>query len=797
MADPDDISPAPTSSAGSSLPGVDWDARQANPVRRMLNALERLSLALETPIVRWVRNPAFNPLYHTGTITVLLLLVILVTGVYLTFFYQQFGFDASYVAVGRIESNLVGRTMRALHRYASQAAVVVGLLHAWRTFFQDRFRGARWLAWVSGVVMAVMVWAIGVTGYWLVWDERAQLLNFSLYRLIDGFPAGAAFIVDYLAGPAAGSGWVIMLLLLVLHLGLSALVGLFFWLHIKRLNRPKLLPPRYWNIALLGVFVLVSLALPVRMLAAADQPLLPAVLPLDPFYLGYLPLALRQGPWLFWGAAALLALAAGLIPWLLWRRPLEPIRIAEAQCTGCTLCAADCPYKALSMVPRTDGRRHKFVALLDPSLCVSCGICIGSCGPEALSFNLPARRQDQSWEDALRLALQQDSRPIDVIFTCERHAVQGARRLLDLAQPASLELPEGDAARRMVVPVTCLGMVHPDWAGRALQAGAARVQMLGCPPEDCANREGNLWLQRRLDRLRLPKLRTALAQAPVFSEWLAPNDFRRAIAGPQRRAPATAYDLRISSANWKTFLPALGLLALAVLLQMLVNDLPYRAFPESQALVEITLEHHTGNPISGLPVGSAAPEANLADPIRLVLLLDEQAVLDQFYQPQGEGLNQQARIFEQQFLPAGEHQLRLELYEPGQAQPQVLYDAATQLTARQALRLAFHDQPTRGDPAAGERLFSGTAFGKNAGCANCHSLQPEDNRVGPSLAGVAQRAASRVPGLGAEEYLRQSIIDPTAYTVPGYSKGQMPPLSERLTEQELLDLLAFLMTLQQ
>ena len=54
--------------------------------------LERLSLAVERPIVRWVRSPQWNPLYHTGTITLFALLIILVTGIYLTLFFQ-FGFD--------------------------------------------------------------------------------------------------------------------------------------------------------------------------------------------------------------------------------------------------------------------------------------------------------------------------------------------------------------------------------------------------------------------------------------------------------------------------------------------------------------------------------------------------------------------------------------------------------------------------------------------------------------------------------------------------------------------------------
>jgi ferredoxin len=38
------------------------------------------------------------------------------------------------------------------------------------------------------------------------------------------------------------------------------------------------------------------------------------------------------------------------------------------------------------MIPRTDGARPKFQADIDPNLCVSCGVCIGSCPDNALAF---------------------------------------------------------------------------------------------------------------------------------------------------------------------------------------------------------------------------------------------------------------------------------------------------------------------------------------------------------------------------------------------------------------------------
>ena len=109
-------------------PSVDWKTRLDSPSRKLLGFLEGISLRLEAPIQWLIHDPRFNPLYHTGTITIFLLVVILLTGIYLTMFYP-FGFTFSYLAVSKIESNLIGRIIRALHRYASDAAVIFGLLH--------------------------------------------------------------------------------------------------------------------------------------------------------------------------------------------------------------------------------------------------------------------------------------------------------------------------------------------------------------------------------------------------------------------------------------------------------------------------------------------------------------------------------------------------------------------------------------------------------------------------------------------------------------------------------------------
>lgn len=109
------------------------------------------------------------------------------------------------------------------------------------------------------------------------------------------------------------------------------------------------------------------------------------------------------------------------------------------------------------------------------------------------------------------------------------------------------------------------------------------------------------------------------------------------------------------------------------------------------------------------------------------------------------------------------------------------------------------------DPVAqGQALFRASP----PGCGACHSTAPGVNLVGPTLAGIPQRAAERIrspdyhgKATDAAGYIRESIEDPNAYVVQGptfSSAGHslMPTgLGQTLGSQKVEQLVAYLMTL--
>ncbi|MGH2581646.1 MAG: c-type cytochrome [Anaerolineales bacterium] len=92
----------------------------------------------------------------------------------------------------------------------------------------------------------------------------------------------------------------------------------------------------------------------------------------------------------------------------------------------------------------------------------------------------------------------------------------------------------------------------------------------------------------------------------------------------------------------------------------------------------------------------------------------------------------------------------------------------------------------------------GQAVFFQAGCNACHTITGiSSGTVGPVLDGLTSRAGSTVSGLSAEDYIRQSILEPSAYVVEGFQDGVMPQtFGDTLSEEQISDLVAFLLTLQ-
>jgi mono/diheme cytochrome c family protein len=115
----------------------------------------------------------------------------------------------------------------------------------------------------------------------------------------------------------------------------------------------------------------------------------------------------------------------------------------------------------------------------------------------------------------------------------------------------------------------------------------------------------------------------------------------------------------------------------------------------------------------------------------------------------------------------------------------------------QAVGTALDTPLPQGNADNGKNLFTAQ------GCAACHSLKPGEKIVGPSLAGIASQAGEIIKApdykgkaTSAALYIHESIVQPSAYVVPGFLDGVMPKDfgAAKLSAQDLADLIAFLLT---
>ncbi len=489
--------------------------------------------------------PAWDPLYELGALGFFFYWIVAVRGIYVYILFDT-GITEAYGSVEYMthEQWYLGGVMRSLHRYASDGMVLVMVIHIVREFALDRYRGAHWFTWVTGVPILWFVVAAGITGYWLVWDRLAQYVAVVTTEWLDQLPIfGEPIARNFLTPERLDDRF--FTLMVFMHIAVPLLLLLVLWIHLQRVSRPRINPGRGLAVGMFLMLLALSLVKPATSQGPADLTVVPSVVGLDWFYLGFYPL-FEQWPGIAsWGMVLALTLILMVLPWLppLRRAPAAVVDLAN--CNGCVRCANDCPYSAITMLPRTDGRAFAREAVVNPDLCVSCGICAGSC-PTSMPFrrasalipgiDLPALTMAALRDQVHAASAGLSAGPRIMAFGCDFGA--DVTRLND-GRTAGLSLP-------------CIGMLPPSFIDYVLSRDVADgVFLTGCAKGACRYRFGIAWTEARLAGERDPHLRARVPRDRLAIHWLgrsqgqelerALTDFAarlEGLASPEVEAPA-------------------------------------------------------------------------------------------------------------------------------------------------------------------------------------------------------------------------------------------------------------------
>jgi len=489
-------------------------------VSKRVNPVKRCYLMLED----WFNlsfGPVWNPLYHLGTLTFFFFWVVLVSGLYLFIFFDT-SIAGAFASVENITHTqwYAGGIMRSLHRYASDAAVITILLHMFREFALGRFHGFRWWPWFTGVPALWFVITLGITGYWLVWDELGLYVASLSSQLMDSLPVVTGSMArDFLTGQLTDRLFTLMGFLHLL--GQPILLVVVIWLHVKRMSHVEITAPRGLAVGSLLALLVLSLLLPATSHGPADLTRVPANLKLDWFYLNVYPLLDKWPAGQVWVLTTGVTLLLMLLPWLPPRRTGPAAEVHLDQCNGCGQCAEDCPFDAITVRARTDGARWKNEVVVTPSLCGACGICVGSCH----SSN-PFRQAT----GALESGIDMPQFPIEEIRAQTRSLLaqlQGEPRIMVFGCDNAVDISELRADNVAVLSLFCTGMLPPTLVEYAQAQGADGVFITGCRSGDCWFRLGNTWMDQRFAGMRKPVLRQRAARDRIEVIRAAETDGRR------------------------------------------------------------------------------------------------------------------------------------------------------------------------------------------------------------------------------------------------------------------------------
>jgi heterodisulfide reductase subunit A len=178
-------------------------------------------------------------------------------------------------------------------------------------------------------------------------------------------------------------------------------------------------------------------------------------------------------------------------------------RIDEQACMKCGLCAAVCPYGAITW-------KKGEVAAVVEAACAGCGACGATCQFGAITMR---HFTDDQLISQVRAILELEPQDKVLVFACNWCSYAGG----DMAGISRMQYPTSSR----VVRTMCSARVSEDMVLEAFRCGAPVVLVSGCHYADChyinANRQTVKRLQRLWDQLEKLEIRPERLQL----EWIS------------------------------------------------------------------------------------------------------------------------------------------------------------------------------------------------------------------------------------------------------------------------------------
>jgi ubiquinol-cytochrome c reductase cytochrome b subunit len=154
--------------------------------------------------------------YVFGSATLFCMIVQIVTGIFLTFFYAPSAATA-WESTRAIYLNPWTHFLLATHYWGASAMIALVFLHLLQTLIFGAYKSPREIQWVVGVLLLLVTLVLGLTGYLLPWDMDAYFAS-QVSLNITGLGPIAGPIMQHIAQGGGSMG--------------TATINRFFGLHV-------------------------------------------------------------------------------------------------------------------------------------------------------------------------------------------------------------------------------------------------------------------------------------------------------------------------------------------------------------------------------------------------------------------------------------------------------------------------------------------------------------------------------------------------------------------------------------
>lgn len=141
-----------------------------------------------------------SPFGFLGMLTFIMFIILGITGALLMFYYEPI-LDRAWDSVAKINNTVpFGFHLRNIHYHASNAMVLLAILHMYYQYFSGRYKIRNEVLWVTGVILGTVTILEAFTGYDIIFSERAELAISIAASLTNSMPIVGPTIRDAMFG---------------------------------------------------------------------------------------------------------------------------------------------------------------------------------------------------------------------------------------------------------------------------------------------------------------------------------------------------------------------------------------------------------------------------------------------------------------------------------------------------------------------------------------------------------------------------------------------------------------------